>query len=613
MLKEKIISAQEVFSRIEPGMNIFLGTGAAEPRKLVRELMMSDLPNLNDLELIQLLSLGDAVNIAKSSASKRIRLKTFFSGWIAHEAITSGSIDIIPCRFSRIPKLISSGTMRLDVVFVHVSPPDKNGFVSLGISADVTKQAIEVASYVVGEINPNVPYTFGNTLVHNSAFHHFVESNEDLHYFPRWKIDANFDKLAENIASVIDDGSSLCLFTGSLYEALGKHLHGKKDLGVHTLIFTDVMMDLVKSGAVSNKKKTSFNGKSLAVYAQGTPDLMKWLNHNPLVEFHDIEHIAASMVANPQATAVFPARKVDLTGALALFAGSQNVTASSGQIEEISAGTHSAKGGKIIFALFSRNKRNEPNIILSLAGYPNLFTNREALDLIVTEYGIASMTGKTMRERAQALIDIAHPEDREDLIRQAKEANIIYRNQIFIPESGALYPQHLQIKHHLKDGKLVLLRAIKPSDTEEMRRLFYRFSDTTVYYRYFSPLKMMPHEKMQQYANIDYRKTLSLVATTDIEGVEKIIAEGRYSLREDIPNYADVAFVVDENYQGRGIASLILGMLVQEARSQGIKCFKADVITDNRSMLKVFEKSGLPLKAELDCGAYVVTMSLETK
>ncbi|MCF8054950.1 MAG: GNAT family N-acetyltransferase [Deltaproteobacteria bacterium] len=612
--EDKKVTAREAIERIHPGMNIFIGTGVAEPRKLVKELMTADLPNLNDLELIQLFSVGDALNIAINSVSKKIRLKTFFSGWVAHQAITAGSIDLIPCHFSRIPKLISSGTLRIDAAFLQVSLPDSNGFVSLGVSADVAKQAIAVATFVVGEVNPNVPYTFGNTLLHVSEFNCFVESQEPLFYFPRFRTDEAFDQLAQNVASVINDGASLCMFTGSLYESLGKYLQSKKNLGVHTVVFTDVMMDLIKSGVITNKEKKFVNGKSLAVYAQGTPELMKWLNYNPLVEFHDLEHVAngINMANNSNAVAVLPVRKVDLTGLVALLDGTRNVTASVGQIEEISAGTHASRGGKIIFTLFSRNKLGQPNILISAEGFPNLFTNRESLDLIVTEYGIASMVGKTLRERAQALIDIAHPADREGLVKQAKEANIIYSNQIFLPEAGAFYPYHLQTHCQLKDGTTVTLRAIKSSDNEEMRRLFYRFSDNTVYYRYFSPVKVMPHDRMQQYVNIDYRKTLSIVAVIEVEGAEKLIGEGRYSRRNDLPDGADVAFVVDEDQQGKGLASIILAMLIKEAKSQGIKVLTADVIADNRSMIRVFEKTGLQLKSLLDSGSYAITIQLDS-
>jgi GNAT superfamily N-acetyltransferase len=242
--------------------------------------------------------------------------------------------------------------------------------------------------------------------------------------------------------------------------------------------------------------------------------------------------------------------------------------------------------------------------------FPNQFTNRESLDLIVTEYGIASMIGRTVRERAQVLIDIAHPDDREELIRQAKKANILYADQIYLPDSGSLYPDRLGCTHTFKGGLTVRFRAIKPSDEEEMRRLFYRFSDNAVYYRYFSAIKSMPHRKMQEYVNVDYQRIMSIVGIVEESGTERLVAEGRYVRNHDRP-FADVAFVVDENLQGRGIASFLFETLIRVARESGIEGFTADVIADNKAMLKVFEKAPFPIRAVMEFGIYNLTIPFE--
>jgi len=301
--------------------------------------------------------------------------------------------------------------------------------------------------------------------------------------------------------------------------------------------------------------------------------------------------------------AILPARKVDLTGGIALHVGKGNVTPSPGQAQEFFAGAEHSRYGRTVFALPSRNLKRQSNILLSVEEFPNQFTNRESLDLVVTEYGIVSMTGRTVRERAQALIDIAHPDDRADLIRQAKKANILYADQIYLSDSGSLYPEKQVHTHVFKGALTVKFRAIRPSDEEEMRKLFYRFSDTSVYYRYFSPIKTMPHRKMQEYVNIDYQRIMSIVGITDLSGSERIIAEGRYVRHHNLPG-ADVAFVVDENYQGRGIASFLFEILIRAAREQGIKWFTADVIADNKAMLKVFEKAPFPISAVMESGIY---------
>lgn len=310
---------------------------------------------------------------------------------------------------------------------------------------------------------------------------------------------------------------------------------------------------------------------------------------------------------NDKMIAILPARKIDLTGGVALPVGEGSVTPGPGQAQEFFAGAEHSKGGRTILALPSRNLQKQGNILLSVDEYPNQFTNRESLDLIITEYGIASMTGRTIRERAQALIDIAHPDDRADLVAQAKAANILYADQIYLAESGRLYPDKIACAHTFRGDLTIHFRAIKPSDEEEMRRLFYRFSDKSVYYRYFSPIKVMPHVKMQEYVNVDYRHCMSIIGIIEESGIERIVAEGRYVHLLDHP-LADTAFVVDEQYQGRGVASFLLEMLISCAREQGIKGFTADVLADNKAMIRIYEKSRYPIQAIVEFGVYRLTI-----
>jgi acyl-CoA hydrolase/GNAT superfamily N-acetyltransferase len=607
---QKILTPEKILEKIEPGMSIFLGTGMAEPRTLVKHLMDSDQRNLQDLEMVQLISLGDTLSI-DARYSKKYRLKTFYSGWIANAAIREGRVDLIPSRFSRIPWLFKSGAIRIDMAFIQITPFDESGYASLGVGVDVARHAMEHAAVVVGEINEQVPRTLGDTLVSAEEFDSFVIATEPPIYLERWPVNELYDKLASNVASVIADGSCISFSIGPLYDALAGHLTRKKNLGIHTPFFTDALMDLVKSGAVTNRRKAFLPGKSLASYALGTAELMRWLDRNPLVELYPIDVVQdpKNIGMNSQYIAIVPARKADLTGDVALHAGKGNVTAGPGAVQEVSTGAALSKNGRTIFALPSRSRKGEANIVLSVAGCAYQFSNRESMDMIATEYGVAYLTGRTIRERAQALIDIAHPDDRVELVRQAKEAKILYADQIYIAESGRLYPEQIVCTHVFKGDLSVHFRAIKPSDEDEMRRLFYRFSDQAVYYRYFSPVKTMPHGRMQEYVNVDYRSVLSIVGVIEEAGRERIIAEARYVRRKDTDRtYADTAFIVDESYQGRGIATFLLSMLIRIARENGIEGFTADVLAGNKCMLKVFEKTGFPVNASLAYGAYELTI-----
>lgn len=611
--KSKLVAPRKVLSKIRPGMSIFLGTGVAEPCTLVNSLLGTDDGNLRDLEFIQLMSFGPAISLTKTQHHK-FRLKTFFAGWVASEGITSGRVDMIPSPLSEIPHLIQSGVIAIDVAFIQITPPDRSGFCSLGPAIDVARHAIEHASLVVGEINHDTPRTMGDTFVHVDDFDFLVESNTPPIYFERPPFDPVFDKVGANVASLIEDGSCLAFSAGHIFEALARHLKKKKDLGIHSPFFTDAVMDLVKSGAVSNRKKGHFLGKSLTAYAIGTSDLLYWLHRNPLIEFQGIDVVAdpKRISRNDRTMVVLPVRKVDLSGSVAMHSGKGNVGDGPSEAQEFFKGARFSKKGRTIIALPSRNLKKQSNILVSVHDYPNQFSIRESLDLVVTEYGVAAMTGRTIRERALALIDIAHPDDRAELVHQAKKKKILYADQIYLPESGARYPTDLVCEKVFPGDVTIRFRAIKPSDVDEMRRLFYRFSDKSVYYRYFSPIKTMPHAKMQEYATIDYTKTMSIVGLMGEPGAGRIVAEARYVRFPDKP-VADVAFVVDEAFQGKGIATFLFRALRRKAKEVGIQGFKADVLATNKGMLKVFETaSEAPIKAVMDSGIYELSIPFDS-
>ena len=481
----------------------------------------------------------------------------------------------------------------------------------MGISADVTRQIMDRASLVVGEITPSLPRTMGAVTAHVSEFDYLVYSTEGMTVSPRPTTTPAFERIAANIASMVEDGSCLNFYPGIIYEALYSHLKNKKNLGVHSTYFTDVLMDLVKCGTVNNSLKGSFRGKSIAVYAHGTRELMKWLDGNPLVEFHPIDVVSdgGHISRNDKMIAVIPARKVDITGVVALHTGRENIVATPGQVQDIFTRIERASGARKIFALPSRNLRGEPNILFSVSNYGNLFTNHESLDLIVTENGVASLRGRSLRERAQAIIDIAHPEDRQDLIHQAKEARILYPDQICVFPGAC--PEHQITSRRFGGNVHIHFRSIKPSDEEEMRRLFYRLSSMSVYYRYHCHIKAMPHQSMQKYVNIDYNRCCSIVGLVVKNGMERIVAEGRYAIEDESPHTANLAVFVDEQYQGNGIATFLLDMLTRMSHGQGIKTLKADIRAENKAIMKVMNKLPYALKTTYEQGVYSVKIHAE--
>jgi acyl-CoA hydrolase/GNAT superfamily N-acetyltransferase len=609
--RQKVVSPNAVFERMRPGMSVFLSTGAAEPRTLVKHLMAAQSANLQDLELIQILSVADAISL-RNLQNQKFRLKTFFSGWVADEAIASGHVDLIPCHPFRIPALLESRKVRVDAVFVQITPPDKDGYSSLGVSVDAARLAMEQAEFVVGEINDRIPRTLGDTFVRITEFDMLVPAEEPPVYFERWPAEPVYHRIAANIAPLVDDQSCIAFSMGSLFEAVSSALAGKRDLGVHSPFFSDALMDLVKSGAVTNRHKELFRRKSITSYACGTAELLQWLDQNPSVEFQPVDKVfdPLSIGRNPRFVAIISAKRADITGRISLHTGLGHIAAGPAEVLAFLSGAQFSEGGYTIFGLPSRDHRGHSNITVFIKDQQNSFDFREGVDYVVTEYGVAPLKGLTLRERAQAMIEVAHPEDRAGLITAAKKRNILYADQIYIPESDRCYPAHINERQRFKNGVELRFRPIRPSDEEKMRRLFYRFSDEAVYYRYFSSLKAMPHARMQAYVNVDWSNIMSIVGVDGKPGEGVITSEARYLVDPD-GQWAEVAFVVDEAYQRIGISTYVFGLLVRLAKERGIKGFWADVLLSNTAMMKVFHKSDLPVLTVMDSGVYHVTIPFD--
>ncbi|MBF0469242.1 MAG: GNAT family N-acetyltransferase, partial [Desulfamplus sp.] len=602
--QDYLVPPETVLTKIKPGMTVFIGTGPASPRTLMKVLLDCDIHNLRDIEFVQLTVLGDIVLSAEKLNAPNYRVKTFFSGFVASHTIASGLVDLIPAYSSEIPKILRSRKIPIDVAIVQITPPNEAGYCSLGVAVDVAREAMEQASLVIGEINTDMPFTFGDTFVSIDDFDLLVKSTKAPVTYEPLAAYEQMGKVAANVASIIKNGDCLSFSHGALFDALVPHLMSKKDLGIHSLYFTDALATLVKSGAVTNSKKSPFRGKSLTSYAIGSKALMKWLDRNPLVEFQGIDWVCNPHLIgqNPQFVAMYEARKVDLLGSIA-FPLQGAVVTGPGEAIDFFKGAEASQDGCIIIALPSRNMKGESNILPVLMDYPNQLRLRESVHMIVTEYGVANLKWRTLRERAQALIDIAHPDDREYLMEQAKNKKFIYANQIFITHSAHLYPAHISETRTFKGGIAVRFRALRPSDEEAMRRFFYRCSDEIIYYRFFYSIKTMSHDKMQEYVNVDYSKEISVVGLSGNAGDEQIVAEARF-VKDERTSYGDVAFLIEESYQGIGVGTYLLNLLVSLAREQGVKGFSAEVLADNQPMIKVFEKANLTLDARLENGVY---------
>jgi acyl-CoA hydrolase/GNAT superfamily N-acetyltransferase len=608
--KQKIVAPDKVMEKIRPGMRIFLGTGVSEPCTLVRHLMNSSQKGLVDLELIQLVNFSNTITLKTLDAHK-YRLKTFSSGHMVNQAIEKGLVDLIPVRFNRLQRLFDSERIHVDAAFVQITQPDRSGIASLGVSVDMARSAMKQARLVVGEINPQIPRTFGDTFVNMSGFDMLIYSRDDPIYFDRWEAGPVFDTIADRICSLIQDKSCIAFSIGPLFESLGRKLVHKRHLGVHSPVITDALMDLIISGAVTNLHKTVFQGKSIASYAFGTKELMAWLDRNHLVNLLEIQKVFNPVVIgkNPRFIAVLPVRQVDLSGRIVIHRGQSRIISGPMELMDSLAGALISRGGHIIFGLPSRNQRQQPNIKLSIEQDCHQMGFEESIDMVVTEYGTAMLNGLSIRERALALIEIAHPDDRLDLFNAAKNKKMLYPDQIFAREISALYPGEVHDQHVFKNDLRVRFRPIKPSDEEQMRRLFYKFSDEAIYYRYFHTVTTMPHAKMQEYVNVDWRHTMSIVGLVGEPGEGVIIAEARY-LCGPSGREAEIALIVDENYSNHGIATYMVHFLIKLGKDRGVEFFTAEVLFSNRKIMSVFKKACPGLESHLSDRVYSVVLPL---
>jgi len=609
--RKRLKNVGEALDLIRPGNRIFLTSGPAVPPYMVTEMFGSKKGNLYDLELIQLVSIGEY--IARDSSHKsKYRLKTFNIGQSISSEILQGRVDFIPTHINDIPAIFSSGVIGVDIAVIQVSPPDRQGYFSLGIASDVAKKVIRRAPVVIAEVNTRMPWTYGDTLVHMGQVHHIVESDMPLPVRKPRKFDSVQERIGWHVSNLIQDGSTVVLHVGSIFDAIAYHLRSKKDLGILTNVVSDWVMELIESGAISPDRSRVEGGKVTTSYCYGTEGLYEYIDHNLIFEFYPHTHLAnpinTKRVSN--LVSIMNVKRIDISGESVIFFSGDNFLSGYESKLNFAIEASYTKKGKSMAVLKSIDMDGRSNIVISHADEPEQArTTLGTTRYVVTEYGVADLFGRSIRERVLAMIDIAHPDHREKLLDQAKELGYVYPDQIYILDHAIHYPDELETVKSFRDGLEVRFRPIKPADEDMMRRLFYDFSDESKYFRYFNKVLFMPHRDMQKYVNIDYDKTVSIVGLVNDAGRERIIAEARYSLYEKEGSY-EMAFIVDEQFHGSGIASFMLKYLFMIAGERGIRELNACVLAENRKMMDVFNRAEIKPETRVEEGSILLTFRL---
>ncbi len=606
--KEMVVSAAKAVSEIIPGQRVFLGTGCATPTELIKALVARS-RELTDIEIVQLLTRGDAPYATRELAGC-FPVNSFFISHNVREIIQQGLGDYTPIFLSDIPRLFKSGKLPLDVALIHITPPDANGMCSLGVSVDIVKSAAENARLVIAQVNPRMPRTLGNSMIHVYDIDYLVPVDVPVIENEPLAVRPGTEEIGEYLAGLIEDGSTVQLGIGRVPQAVAPFLKNKKDLGVHTEMLTDSIIDLVEAGVINGSLKSMDRGKIVASFLMGSQRLYDYVDNNPAFSLNPTEYVNDPYVISRQnkMVAINVALEVDLTGQVCSDSlGYQFYSGIGGQVD-FNRGAAGSEDGKAIIALHSTATNGNSRIVSTLTPGAGVVTTRGDVHYVVTEYGVAYLHGKSIQERALALISIAHPDYREQLLNDAIENKYVRAELSEFSDKISVGPKETRTTFLLSDGTQLTVRPIHPTDEPKVRELFYSLSQESIYTRFMARMKWVPRKQVQQFVYIDHRNEVSIVATISEADGDTIVAIGGFYLDPRI-NRAEVAFVVLDDFQNRHIGSFLFKQLCTVAKRNGIAGFTAEVLEENKSMQSVFNNSGLNVNCQLREGVYHYDMT----
>jgi acetoin utilization deacetylase AcuC-like enzyme/acyl-CoA hydrolase/RimJ/RimL family protein N-acetyltransferase len=588
---EKLVTANEALSHIRNGQTIIIGSGAGEPLLLTQTLAETG-RRFCDIEVIHLTSARGDSPLASRELADSFRYNTFFIGRHGARSTDGVFTDFTPMNLSELPAAMAGGVIVVDVALVQVSPPDPLGLCSLGVSVDATKAAVENAKIVIAQVNEQMPITVGDTMVPADAIDYMVEGNAPLIEVAPPELDPISLTIGRHVASLIGDGTTLHFDRGPISAATMRYLDTRKDLGIHTDILTDDLLRLIESGAVTNRKKRINRGKSVATMAMGSRRLYDRLVGTPYIELLPIDQVNSPRIIslNDNAVAVLSVEEMELTGLARSDTEDVLVNRSLLSTIDFINGTRESKDGFTIMALPSTTPDGSGSRIVSVSVGRGVASNRAAVDYVVTEYGIVNLYGLTVRERAIALISIAHPKFRRSLLEEAKRLGYVEQSYVIPPEKGCVFPHQYQFSHRFAGGTEIQFRPIQPSDARRLQRMFYALSPETVRMRFHGTIKSLTYEMAQRSAAIDYSRDMAIVGLVGPRSNPEIIAEGRYTY-DPAANMGEFDIVVREDYRGRGIGTLLANYLGKIAYARGLDGVYADVIPENAQSIALLKKA----------------------
>ncbi len=612
LFPEKFASEERIFNHIHPGDRIFIGSGCGEPQYLIKALIRyveSEPKAFFDTEVVHVYSFGLAP-YADEKFKQNFRHTSFFIGNNTRDPINRGAADYTPIFLSQVPSLFSRGLVPIDIALIQTSPPDHHGYMSLGVSVDMVKAAAESASVVIAQVNSLMPRVHGDGFIHLRDVDFIIPHDEPILQYRSEADNEIAQGIGKYVARLVQDGDTIQVGYGSIPNAILSNLETKSHLGVHTELLGDGVVELIKKGVVDNTRKNINRGKTVAAFCMGAQATYAFIHDNPAIEFRTIDYTNNPLVIaeHRNMTAINSALEIDLTGqATAESIGRVYYSGIGGQADFMRGAILSRQGKAILAIQSTAENETVSRIVPALKEGAGATLHRGDVHYVVSEYGVAYLHGKNIRERAMELISIAHPKFRPWLIEEAKRLNMIYKDQAFIPGKQGEYPEDLEAYRTTKTGLEILLRPVKMSDEALLKDLFYSLSEGSMYRRFISLRRDMPHERLQPFVIIDYTREMEILAVIPRGEKEDIVGVGQYSIQES-NHTAEVAFAVRDNCQNQGIGTTLLSYLTYLAKRQGLLGFTATVLVENRPMLHLFEKMGFEMEKRIEEGVYELKM-----
>jgi acyl-CoA hydrolase len=605
---EKERTGKEAIRLIKPGQRVFIGSSCGEPQHLVRKLAEAA-GMFTDIEIVRLLSLESTplTLIADETKDQSFNIRSFYLGSAKPKSLAKNKRFITPMNLSAVPRLFESKHLPIHVALIQVSPPDDFGWMSLGISVDITLAAAMSADLVIAQVNSKMPRVLGRSFIHVNDVDVVVKHEEALLTVGDLPELESANLIGRLIARLVDDGSTIQISPGTTPQATLLALSEKNDLGVHTQYLTTDIQRLVSIGVITNRKKGFNQGKIVASSAIGTHDLYEFLDDNPAIEFHPSNYVNDPSIIsrhNKMVSMNVP-MAMDLTGQVAADALSYNHFSGVTGMLDFIRGTSQSEGGKSILMFSSASTDGKMSRIVPMLEDTAIVVPRGDVQYVVTEYGAVNLFGKSLQERAMAMISIAHPDFRDELFFKAKKMGLLGAERTLSESIHGIYPIKLEETRKI-NGNIITIRPAKPVDERRIQEHFYSQDKEDIYSRFFQARSKFVRNDVEGMFQIDYIKNLTLLAVVGEFGFGKVVAVAEY-LMDPANNMAEVAFSVSNTLQGKGIGKILITKLAEAARENGIAGLTAYTLPGNQGMIKLFKS--LPYKVNVLYDADVIELS----